>query len=686
MDLKTQLSRLPAKWAYVAVDGNKRPYMKDWQKKPLTRGQLFLEIKSGRAKAVGVCAGPLSGGLLFLDHDGTSATSILTDWNLPIGSLPPSWMVTSGRIGRYQMIFSVPQEYWEKISTRKFPTGIKGKDGAVEQIELRWDGCQSIVAGAHPSTDGYSWMEGRSPDDLPLAQAPQALIEKMLPVKKAKPVKVEVLNSDYDRAIGYLQSLSPSRADDYDMWFKVGMSLHSVGDDRLLSAWEDWSIQSSKYEPGACTDKWESFGKRSGITLGTLHEYAKQDGWIPPRKQLPVSLTPSQNDVVTPIPSKLEPLTSQELVELLRHQQDEIRFNIFTHNIEINKTPVKGSDLFYLQLAEMGFKVPKELSLDCLVKVAHENEFDPVKKYLERVYDTVPPTYIEQLSTTYLRPSDEKLGRTTLYDSMLKATLINAVRRVYEPGCKHDTATVLMGPQGVRKSAFWKTLFGEFFSDALGDISSKDDLMCLQRSWGMEWAELDHITNRRHAGQIKSFLSRSTDMFRVPYGKTTEEFPRRGIIVGSTNKDSGFLVDETGNRRFWVIPVEPTIDEPINTETLEIERDAIWAAAVKAYKNHEPHFLTTEQENAVANENASYLVDSPWQSVIALYLASPANKLKAITTELLLTEAIEKAVDKQTKADQMHVSTVLKSLGYYRTRRSIDGHQKYIWLPTSEKR
>ena len=44
--------------------------------------------------------------------------------------------------------------------------------------------------------------------------------------------------------------------------------------------------------------------------------------------------------------------------------------------------------------------------------------------------------------------------------------------------------------------------------------------------------ELDHITNKRHAGQVKAFLSQSTDMFRVPYGKATEAFPRRGIIVG----------------------------------------------------------------------------------------------------------------------------------------------------------
>jgi hypothetical protein len=148
-----------------------------------------------------------------------------------------------------------------------------------------------------------------------------------------------------------------------------------------------------------------------------------------------------------------------------------------------------------------------------------------------------------------------------------QVTLIGAVRRIFEPGCKHDYACVLMGDQGARKSSFWAALGNPFFSDALRDISSKDDLMVLHRSWIMEWAELDHVTGKKHAGQVKAFLSQSTDMFRVPYGKATEAFPRRCIIVGSTNRDSGFLVDETGNRRFWVIPVTCTIKNPIDVPT-----------------------------------------------------------------------------------------------------------------------
>jgi predicted P-loop ATPase len=59
----------------------------------------------------------------------------------------------------------------------------------------------------------------------------------------------------------------------------------------------------------------------------------------------------------------------------------------------------------------------------------------------------------------------------------------------------------------------------------------------------------------------------------------------------TVNKEE-FLADETGNWRFWIIPVKKRID----TKILRQERDAIWAAAVLAYRDGEECFPDYEEE------------------------------------------------------------------------------------------
>ena len=691
--LLDQLSRLPDDWGYVAVGHGKRPYQPQWQKNPLTKQQLTAEINAGRAIAIGVIAGPQSGGLLFVDHDGISAGEILDKLAIPLRDLPKSWAVTSGRDGRLQIIYRVPQEYWAAIKTRKFKTGKFDEEGKPEQLELRWSGCQSVVAGAHPITGSYRWLKSRGPGDLPLAEAPAALIEQMLPQEPAvqqpilpPPQPRQPDRTDEEWARIWLDALSSSRAEDYDYWIEVGQCLHSVGE-HMLADWDAWSRQSAKWESGACDRHWRSFSPDGNRDIRHLCNLAKEDGWQPKQRQLaPVQSSkpspPQQRAEAAPIAEKPHKLEAKELLNMLRQPDKQglprFRYNVFTQQIEIYGAVAEGAERFYLQLAQEGYKVSKEMALDCLVEVARENPYDPVKLYLEHVAAEVAPTYIDRLASIYLRPCDADIKQPTLYDAMLKKTLIGAVKRIFEPGCKHDYACVLMGDQGARKSSFWSALGGPFFSDALRDISSKDDLMVLHRSWIMEWAELDHITNKKHAGQVKAFLSQSTDMFRVPYGKATEAFPRRCIIVGSTNRDSGFLVDDTGNRRFWVIPVTCTLKDPIDVPNLLLERDAIWSAAVAAYKAGEGNDLAAEQHAAVEAENESYLVSNPWQNAVETYVNTRVS-IEPLTTEEILLNAVQKPLERQTRADQMQVASILKDLKWVKKR---EGGGRRRWFYT----
>ena len=219
----------------------------------------------------------------------------------------------------------------------------------------------------------------------------------------------------------------------------------------------------------------------------------------------------------------------------------------------------------------------KEKIKDAKITCADRHRYHPVREYLGGlVWDGRKRA--GRLLIDYLGADDCELNR-----HVMELWLAAAVARVEFPGCKFDHTLILSGPQGIGKSTLFEVLGGEWFNGNLSAVGQdKAVLEQLLGSWIVELQELDSF-RKSEASSIKAFLTNTNDKFRGAYKEDSDDHPRQCVFAGTTN-EGVFLRDDTGERRFWVVPVTGGNPNTIRNELGRI-RDQIWAEAVEIFKN-----------------------------------------------------------------------------------------------------
>ena len=363
-----------------------------------------------------------------------------------------------------------------------------------------------------------------------------------------------------------------------------------------------------------------------------------------------------------------------DLITLLSSSYgDRLKYNLLTNKTELDNNVIEEDqkEYFYLSLASIGWKCGKDSSRDSIDYVARTNPYNPVVEYLKKVKEdkNIYPTDINKISSLYLKTEDE------LFDRMMKCFLIGAVNRAMNNGCKFDTCLTLKGKQGLQKSSFFKTLVPNpsWFTDTpIG--KDKDNYLAVNSKWIIELSELESVTTRRSAGEVKAFLSSAEDTYRKPYGRGLVTSKRPSVCCATVNKDE-FLIDETGSRRF---PVIQCSSEKIDISIIEKDRDSIWKAAVLAYEAGEKPYLNEEDEKLSEIYNQAYQRENIYLLPIASW-SRTALCPPVFTTDQAISGSEVKEKSQIKPADLQLAASALKELGFIKKQCRHKGIKGYYW-------
>ena len=281
--------------------------------------------------------------------------------------------------------------------------------------------------------------------------------------------------------------------------------------------------------------------------------------------------------------------TIENLLMIFRNDEElqGIAFNMLSSFIEITKkvpwkkeltewTDADDSGLYVYLATEYNTFKRADIN-DTLVNVAKERAYHPVREYLKHLPDWDGVPRIETLLIDYLGAEDGEYTR-----EVTKRWMLAAVSRANRPGCKFDYIPVLSGPGGIGKSTLIAKLGGPWFSDSLSfeDMKDKTAAEKIQGIWINEISELKGM-RKMEVESVKSFISRTEDIYRASYGRRAERHLRGCVFIGTSNAED-YLKDITGNRRFW--PIECSGDHQKNAWDLSGDDVAqLWAEVMFYY-------------------------------------------------------------------------------------------------------
>jgi hypothetical protein len=497
-----------------------------------------------------------------------------------------------------------------------------------------------------------------------------------------------------------------------DKWIKVGMALHAARDPGGWERWDRWSARGGEKYKGKeeIAYKWATFKHGAGgVGIGTLFAFAKESGWKR-EEVMPIELSSHQRPPETRPPleeneagaAPFEGMNGHVLPASFREasvvfqdrdkkgpkatcrnvrvamraigvtaEEDEFHDRMRIGGQPIGEWAGELTDNAVFMLRSLvertyGFDPSTQMVYEAAVQECLANRYHPIKKYFESLqWDG--EARLDTWMCRYLGATHDPFNT-----AVSRLSLIAAVRRVLQPGCKFDNIIVLEGVEGRGKSSAIEILAGpENFSDQmiLG-LRDREQQEVVQGVWLYEIADLAGHS-RTEVEKVKAFASRTIDRARPAFGRKRVDMPRKCIFFATTN-DRTYLKSQTGNRRFW--PVECGA---VDLEGLRRDRDQLWAEAVRVERQRGSIVLDEKLWSVAATLQESRRDRDPWDDLISNLEKSTWCKREGdewrVTSRTLMADVLGLPSDRQSDVAAKRLAHAMRRLGWEQKVFKVDG-------------
>ena len=242
--------------------------------------------------------------------------------------------------------------------------------------------------------------------------------------------------------------------------------------------------------------------------------------------------------------------------------------------------------------------------------IADQNRYNPVEEWvMSKPWDG--RSRLKELYRTVESPMDLRLKET-----LIRRWLVSAVAMGIDGGSSRRQARgvlVFVGGQYMGKTR-WALRLGPddqnlVMEGVAVDPDNKDTVINALTHWICELGELDATFRKSDIARMKAFVSQGTDKVRMPYDRRASEYARRTVFFASVNEHN-FLVDETGNTRWWTIPVTAVHHDH------DIDMQQLWAEVYALYRGGEQWWLTAEENKALIEHNRDHENTDPIEEAI----------------------------------------------------------------------